>query len=186
MKLTVPSELADITIEQYKRLAELDLDTDDTSWVVEAICILCELQADDVQRLPLRDIERIAEVIKRLNDPNQNNQPLQTRIDYKGVRYGFHPNLSKLTVGEFADVETYCKDGFFNNLTQVMSILYRPIKEEHGEFYTIEDYSGARLDNHWDGLKMNIVMGAVNFFLSIGVNLTKDSPNYLRVGGAKT
>lgn len=182
MKLIVPSDLADITIKQYKLLAEIDLDANENNWVIEAVSILCKLKPEDVQRLPVSDLERIAKVIKRLNDPDQNEQPLQTIIDYKGVRYGFHPNLSKLTVGEFADVETYCKDGFFNNLTQVMSILYRPIKDEYGDFYSIEEYEGARLDNHWDDLKMNIVMGAVNFFLSIGLNFTKDLHSYSKAG----
>ena len=81
--------------------------------------------------------------------------------------------MSKLTVGEFADLESYCAEGFFENLNEIIGILYRPIKSEAGEFYTIEDYTGEVLPNYWDSLKMSVVLGATNFFLSTGVTLTR-------------
>ena len=52
--------------------------------------------------------------------------------------------------------------------------MYRPIKKEGGDFYTIEEYKADVFPNYWDSLKMDVVLGAVNFFLSIGVTLTND------------
>ena len=43
MKITVPDSLADITVKQYKLLAELELEEESTEWIVEAICIMCNL-----------------------------------------------------------------------------------------------------------------------------------------------
>ena len=182
MKITVPDSLADITVKQYKLLADLKLDEKSTEWIVEAICIMCNLSKEETNQLTIPEMERISTIISRINDADGQDEKLLTKLDYKGKRYGFHPNLSKLTVGEFADLETYCSQGLFDNLGYIISILYRPIKTESGDFYTIESYKGDGNPTYWDDLKMDIVMGAINFFLSIGVILTKDLANSLVEG----
>ena len=179
MKITVPDSLADITVKQYKELAEIKHDQDSNEWIIEAVCVLCQIEKSIVEKLTINELAQIAEIIKKLNDEDHNNQPLKQKIKYKGKRYGFHPNLSKLTVGEFADLESYCADGFFTNINQILGILYRPIAREGGDFYTIEEYTGDHFPNYWDELKMDVVLGAVNFFLSIGVSLTNGLANYL-------
>ena len=179
MKITVPDSLADITVKQYKALADIKLDENSTDWLLESISILCNLTKKQVGTLTIPETERISLIIAKLNNEDENNQELQQKIKYKGKRYGFHPNLSKLTVGEFADLETFCGGGFFKNLNEILCILYRPIKTEGGDFYTIEKYEGDTFPNYWDDLKMSVVLGAVNFFLSIGVTLTKDLANSL-------
>tara|TARA_R110002096_G_scaffold317525_2_gene511975 strand:- start:66 stop:623 length:558 start_codon:yes stop_codon:yes gene_type:complete len=185
MKITVPDSLADITVKQYKLLAEIEFKEDSTEWIIESISLLCGLSKEQVGSLTMPEVEKISKVIARLNNADKNNQQLKKKIKYKGKKYGFHPNLSKLTVGEFADLETYCGDGFFDNLNEILSILYRPIKTEGGDFYTIEKYKGDVFPNYWDNLKMDVVLGAVNFFLSIGVTLTKGLASSL-VAGVET
>ena len=185
MKITVPDSLADITVKQYKLLAEIEFKEDSTEWIIESISLLCGLSKEQVGSLTMPEVEKISKVIARLNNADKNNQQLQKKIKYKGKKYGFHPNLSKLTVGEFADLETYCGDGFFDNLNEILCILYRPIKTEGGDFYTIEKYKGDVFPNYWDNLKMDVVLGAVNFFLSIGVTLTKGLASSL-VAGVET
>ncbi len=186
MKITVPDSLADISVKQYKQLAEIEFKEDSTEWIIESISIMCDLSKEQVGTLTMPEVEKISKIISRLNNADKNNQKLSTKIKYKGKKYGFHPNLSKLTVGEFADLETYCGGGFFDNLNEILSILYRPIKTEGGDFYTIEKYKGDVFPNYWDNLKMDVVMGAVNFFLSIGVTLTKGLANSLVVEGEGT
>ena len=183
MKLTVPDSLADISVKQYKLLANLKLDEKSTEWIVEAICIMCNLSKEETNQLTIPEMERISTIISRINDADGQDEKLLTKLEYKGKRYGFHPNLSKLTVGEFADLETYCSQGLFDNLGYIISILYRPIKTESGDFYSIESYKGDGDPTYWDELKMDVVMGAINFFLSIGVILTKDLANSLAEEG---
>ncbi len=171
--------MADITVKQYKSIADLTVEEGSTEWLAKSIGIFCNLTPDLVAKLTVAELERISKIVQRINDPEENNQELVKKIDYKGERYGFHPNLSKLTVGEFADLETYCAGGFFENINEIMGILYRPIKIEGGNFYSIEEYTGDVLPNHWDDLPMAVVLGATNFFLSIGVSLTTDLANSL-------
>lgn len=186
MELIVPDSLADITVKQYRDLSNIDLAQDTTEWMTQSISILCNIDAAIVAKLTINELDKIGKVINKLTDSDQNNQELQKKIEYKGKRYGFHPNLSKLTVGEFADLETYCNGGYFDNLNEIIGILYRPIVNEGGEFYTIEDYDAVVLPNYWDDLKMDIVLGATNFFLSIAETLTTDLVSYSKVDQEQT
>lgn len=179
MKLTVPNSLEDISVAQYRKLANIDITQDETKWLKETICVLCNLEEAIVNKLSLKELEKIGKVVNKITNADTNDQELVTKIDYKGKRYGFHPNLSKLTVGEFADLETYCNAGFFDHINEIISILYRPIKQEHKDFYQIEEYTGDVFPDYWDDLKMNVVLGATNFFLSIGETLTTDLLNSL-------
>ena len=158
MKITVPDSLADISVKQYKALADIKLDENSTDWLLESISILCNLTKKQVGTLTIPETERISLIIGKLNNEDENNQELQQKI------------------------ETFCGGGFFKNLNEILCILYRPIKTEGGDFYTIEKYEGDTFPNYWDDLKMSVVLGAVNFFLSIGVTLTKDLVSYLPEG----
>ena len=186
MELIVPDSMADVTVKQYRDLSNIDLTQAETEWLSQAISILCNIDAEVVAKLTINELDKIGKVINKLTDSDQNNQELQKKMDYKGKRYGFHPNLSKLTVGEFADLESYCNGGYFENLNEIIGILYRPIVTEGGEFYTIEDYDAVVLDNYWDDLKMDVVLGATNFFLSTAETLTNDLVSYSKADQAQT
>ena len=181
MKLTVPNSLEDITVAQYRKLAQIDITQDETQWLKETVSVLCGLDESLVNKLSLTELEKIGTVVNKITNADTNDQELVKKIDYKGKRYGFHPNLSKLTVGEFADLETYCAAGFFEHINEIISILYRPIKQEHKDFYQIEEYTGDVFPDYWDDLKMHVVLGATNFFLSIGETLTNDLLSSLAV-----
>ena len=60
MKITVPDSLADITVKQYKLLAELNLDEKSTEWIVEAICIMCNLSKEETNQLTIPEMEKIS------------------------------------------------------------------------------------------------------------------------------
>ena len=186
MELIVPDSMADITVKQYREMSNIDLKQSETEWLTQSISILCNIDRVIVEKLTLDELDKIGNVINKITDPDQNNQELQKKIEYKGKRYGFHPNLSKLTVGEFADLEMYCNKGYFENLNEIIGILYRPIVQEGGDFYTIEDYKAVVLPNYWDNLKMDVVLGATNFFLSIAESLTNDLVNYSKVAVNQT
>ena len=47
-----------------------------------------------------------------------------------------------MTLGEYADLESFIKSGADKHLPEIMAVLYRPIKEEVDGVYTIEPYNG--------------------------------------------
>ncbi len=66
------------------------------------------------------------------------------------------------------------KDKFWNNIPIIFSILYRPIVKKSGKYYTIEPYAGTndeRIDFFKDILTMDIVFGAIGFFLNLQSDL---------------
>lgn len=176
--LYVPTGMQDITIEQYNKVTKIKAKEGTRTWLLKAICILCNITLEQARTLTIKELNKVGDILGKMNDVDANNQELQRKIEYKGIRYGFHPNLSDLTVGEFADLETFCNKDLFENLNEVMSILYRPIELESKDFYSIEEYKGKVLPDYWNELTMDIVLGAINFFLSIGQSLVKGLHNY--------
>ena len=71
--------------------------------------------------------------------------------------------------------DTYPVD---KHLPQVMGILYRPIVEEHGEFYRIADYDGEDRSEFFREMKMAHALGAAAFFLRIGKGLVDALDSY--------
>ena len=53
-----------------------------------------------------------------------------------------HPDLSEITLGEYADIESLIKEGIQKNMPEVMAVLFRKIIDKNGEAYTIEAYDG--------------------------------------------
>ncbi len=137
------------------------------SEVVETSSILCHVTSDEVMVLEKKARDHIGGVLGGIIDKYDDDYPLE-RIIELDTRYGFHPNLSRITLAEFADIETLCKDSLDKHLPQVMGILYRPIVEEHGDFYRIEDYDGEDRSEYFKEMKMAHALGAAAFFLRTG------------------
>ena len=93
MKLKVPNSLEDISVAQYRKLANIDLTQDETKWLKETISVLCNLDEKVVNKLSLKELQKIGTVVNKITDADTNDQELVKKIDYKGKRYGFHPNL---------------------------------------------------------------------------------------------
>ena len=138
--------------------------------MVDTICILCDLTQEEVMGMEKKDILHIGGVLGGIIDKYDESYPVE-RIIELDQRYGFHPNLSRITLAEFADIETLCKDSLDKHLPQVMGILYRPIVEEHGDFYRIEDYDGEDRSEYFKEMKMAHALGAAAFFLRTGTAL---------------
>ena len=112
-------------------------------------------------------IESVAVILNHLSNVKDDADiSLQKIIKIDGVEYGFHPELSDLTLGEYADLETFLKNGINNHLPEVMAVLYRPIVEKKNDVYTIEAYDGKISIRAEIMKKMNAeqVQGAMVFF----------------------
>ena len=174
--ITIPENLYDITVDQYLQVKAIP-EGDEMEQVVRTICILCHLERAEVMAMEQKDIQHIGGVIGGILDKYDEEYPVE-RIIELDQRYGFHPNLSRVTVAEFAYIETLCKDSFDTHLPQVMGILYRPIVEEHGEFYRIADYDGEDRSEFFKEMKLAHALGAAAFFLRTGRALVDALDSY--------
>ena len=128
-------------------------------------------------------IESVAVILNHLSNVKDDADiSLQKIIKIDGVEYGFHPELSDLTLGEYADLETFLKNGINNHLPEVMAVLYRPIVEKKNDVYTIEAYDGKISIRAEIMKKMNAeqVQGAMVFFWTFVKKFFEILPSSLR------
>ena len=134
------SSWEEVTLEKWLKLIDFQKGTKSKE-AEETIAALSDIPKDLIKRLELKDVAAIMSAISEAQD-NQNSS-LKRIIQIDGKRYGFHPDLSSITLGEWADVETFIKQDIQKNLPDIMAILYRPIVEETDSgIYTIEAYDG--------------------------------------------
>ena len=129
----------DVTLEKFMQLT-MEEDVSKTKEVEQTIALLSDLPQTLIKELSLRDVTNIFEKLAELQV--QENEMLTTTLTIDGVEYGMHPDLSEITLGEYADIETYVKMGLQKHLPEIMEILFRPIVERENDVYTIEAYNG--------------------------------------------
>ena len=140
----------DVTLEKWIKLININ-DNDKSKEALETIALLSDIPKKLINQLGIQDVALILSKIAELQ--KKANSSLKKIIEINGKRYGFHPSLSDITLGEYADIEAFMKNDLQQNLANVMAILYRPVIEE-GEngFYTIESYDG-KIDKRAEEMK---------------------------------
>jgi hypothetical protein len=110
-------------------------------------------------------------------------------IESEGVKLGFHPNINGLTFKEWADLDQLAKaiwpDGktaHYQNLPQLMAILFRPVAEQVGTYYNLKPYDSdgvAKYLHAVEALTMDRIQGALLFFSTLSAELVNNSLEYL-------
>ena len=159
--IRVPETLADITLEQYIAVSKLT-DENEQARTIKVLEILCGLSEEQIKATELSDLSRIITIVTGVLE-SETEVEVKHTYEYKGVTYGLVPDLSRVTLAEFADIDTLCQDGVLDNLPQVMGILYRPVTEQHGKFYLVADYDGADRTEQMLQMPADIAVGALNF-----------------------
>ena len=133
------SSWKEVTLEKWLKLLDFQEGTksEEARDTIEA---LSNIPKNTINQLELKDI---AVIMGRVSEMQQKqDSSLKRIIEVGGKRYGFHPNLDDITLGEYADIETFIKNDIDKNLPELMAILYRPIVEEKNDIYIIEAYDG--------------------------------------------
>ena len=130
---------SDVTLETWLKLIEFQEGTK-TEEATHTIGTLTDIPKRLVQELALADVVAIMNKVGEIQA--KQGTDLKRIIEINGIKYGYHPDLSEITLGEYADIEQFIKDGLESNLPQLMSVLYRPIKEQKNDIYVIDSYDG--------------------------------------------
>lgn len=100
------------------------------------------------------------------------------RVKIDGRWHGFIPDWEKITVGEWADLEHYCKEEPWESADAVLSILFRPIIEEDLKqgTYSIAAYGDCGTERRHQFLDASAALyeGAVVFFWATVERCMKD------------
>ena len=182
VKLTIPDNLSDITIETYQKYVKIQEGKgSEKNKVVKSLALLCNTTPFVVKKMDYKDLLEIMSIIKTMIDTEPKDEEFRKTFVFKKEEYGFVPNLSKLSTGEYIDLETYCKEPI-ENLHIIMSILYRKITFKRNERYAIENYDPDEFKEElFKDCPMDIALSSLGFFLTLGSVLAKTSQRFLQV-----
>ena len=172
------SSWEDVTLETWLSLIDFETGTK-TEEATETIAALSNIPKELVKELALSDVAVIMNRIAALQQKQDTN--LKKIIEIEGIEYGFHPDLDSITLGEYADIETFIKNGIEKHLPELMAVLYRPIKEKKNDIYIIDAYDGNIRLRTEEMKKMSAeqVQSALVFFYNFAKELSEILPLYL-------
>ena len=184
IEIRVPESWQDITLQDYlkfyKAMKPYDGAEEYTTKIVEvAAYYLCNIDAQTLNKLPMDTFNEIAKSIIDLIQSGKKQELVKSFV-LGDTKYGFITNLDQMTYGEYVDLVTYSKD-VYENAALLCSILYRPILEEDKGQYKIQEYKGtneSQIELFYQKLTMDIVFGALGFFLNLQTDLSTSTLTY--------
>ena len=129
----------DVNLETWIKLIDFQKGTN-AQEAMDSIQLLSNIPKKLVKELSIVDVSIIMQHIAKVQ--REQDGALKRIIRLEGKEYGFHPSLDRITLGEYADLETYIKLGIDKHLPEVMAILYRRVTKKKNKIYTIEAYKG--------------------------------------------
>jgi len=169
---------ADVTLSTWLQLIDFETGTK-TEEATETIAALSDIPKKLIKELSLSDVAVIMSKVGELQA--KQDTKLKRIIEINGVEYGFHPDLDSISLGEYADIEQFIKNGIDKQLPELMAVLYRPIKLKKNDIYIIEPYDGdIRLRaEEMKLMSAEQVQSALVFFYTLGKVLSEILPLYL-------
>jgi len=169
---------SDVTLETWLKLVDFATGTK-TEEATETIAALSDIPKKLIKELALSDVAVIMSKIAELQ--TKQDSTLKRIIEINDVEYGFHPDLDKITLGEYADVEQFIKNGIETNLPELMAVLYRPVKLKKNDIYIIDAYDGDITMRTEEMKKMSAaqVQSALFFFYNFAKVLSGILPSFL-------
>ena len=164
MDILVPTSINDITLEQYQRFALINTEDQDQEFFIhKTIEIFCNVDLKTINKFPIKDAREISEdILAVLNQ----NVPFTDRFELDGVKYGFIPDLQQMSLGEFIDLEDSLKSA--KDFHKAASVMFRPIKKEFKNLYSIEPYEASRdMQELMKKAPIGIISASIVFFYTI-------------------
>lgn len=169
IEIVVPNSQHEIDLGSYQKFAKIK--GDDDFIARKMLQIFCGI--DDVFKVSVADVNSVSLIIsKALSEPQDT---LIKKFSLEGVRMGFIPNLSRMTYGEFIDLERYISD--WDNMHKAMAVLYRPVVDDKAGLYSIQEYEGTDDADNYKAMPISVVFSAIVFFYRI---VRKISSHYLK------
>jgi len=172
--IEIPESLNEVTLDQYQRYLKIQENNDDEKFLaVKMIEIFCGIRGDHVLLMRATDINSIVQILtEMLNDKPK----LVHNFKMKGTQYGFIPKLDDMSFGEYIDLDTFIGD--WENMHRAMNVLYRPVVNQYGDKYNIQDYD-VDIAERLKDMPMSAVLGSIVFFYNLGMDLSKAMLNSL-------
>jgi hypothetical protein len=185
-KVSIPKDWNGISIRmylQFKKVKERKLKEEEFN--LEVLSVVCGLEKRMIENMEITSINKVLKSLKFLEKEMPDTKELVKTVEWNGKEYGFIPNLSEITMGEYIDIEEHCKNAE-DNLHKIMSILYRPIVKKTNRRYSIEPYVPSKeIQDEFLDFPILPSMSALSFFFLLGKKLQNSLDKYLKKGMEK-
>jgi len=181
MKLVIPSSLNDITLIQYQEYnqeieSRKKLPDAEEYLKIKKIEIFCKISREQIMNLEYDSVENISNILDNILE----KQPaLVERFEVNGIKFGWMPDLDKMSYGELLDLNGNISD--WSAMHIAMGVLYRPIKNESNGLYNIEKYEGDKYHQYMRKMPLSAVISAMVFFWNLGLDCVKYILNSLEM-----
>tara|TARA_X000001382_G_scaffold26055_1_gene16532 strand:+ start:2610 stop:3323 length:714 start_codon:yes stop_codon:yes gene_type:complete len=181
IELSVPDALSDITLGQYQKyLKILDSNKDDENAAefinLKTIEIFCNVEFKDVLKIPLGEAEKVLTII---NKAFEEKPDIIRHFKLLNVDMGFIPNLERISLGEYIDIENGITD--WQTMHKAMAVLYRPVNFKSREKYTIAPYEPSdEVSELMKEMPLDVAMSSMVFFYALGMELLKAIPTFIQ------
>lgn len=181
IELEVPSSLEAITLGQYQRylkVADQNKGEEYNDFLNKKLVeIFCNVDLNEVEQIPFVEFEKVLTIIQ---EAFEKKWSLTKRFKLLDVDMGFIPKLDDMSLGEYVDVESSIGD--WQEMHKAMAVLFRPVNFSQKDKYTIAPYSPSEeVKELMKEMPLSVVMGAVVFFYSLGIELSRASLNFLEM-----
>tara|TARA_R110000868_G_scaffold13143_2_gene61771 strand:- start:823 stop:1521 length:699 start_codon:yes stop_codon:yes gene_type:complete len=176
-KLYIPTDLSEITLEQYQYLMKItNVKDEEEISARKMISVLCKIPLSAVLKLEVSSVLDITSKFSKMFE--KYDQQLIHRFKLAGTEFGFIPHLESMSWGEYMDAEKYMSD--WQSMHNAMSVLFRPIVKAKGDKYSIEEYeSSINYAEVMKGMPLNVAISANVFFWTLGAELLEGTMNFL-------
>ena len=182
--INCPKSWADVSLADYIQFNKQLKPYFNTDKYTEKALLFATFNFTDITEEEYRDLPEstFSEVEKQMLELlNSTKLSLIKSFQSGDTTYGFIPNLDDMGYGEYLDLVSYTSKDIWEEIATVMAILYRPINKKLLNAYTIEKYKGTSpevISLFSDILTMDIVFGAISFFLDLQKDLKKGILTY--------
>jgi len=178
MKVTIPTELSEITLKQYQKFVKILNENEESEFLsLKMIEIFCGVSLKVASSMRKKDLEEATSIIGGLFTKIP---PLIKKFEMDGIEFGFCPNLDELSWGEYVDIDTYSTTKDWQDMHKCLAVLYRPIKRKMGDKYQLEPYeSSLKYSDQMLNMPLDVALSAIVFFYRLGNDLLISTMDYL-------
>lgn len=172
--LKLPQQWSQISVSQFLELRSLSSEDGLFNYKIDVLCILTDKDVSYFEELELNELSELTKQIKWIqSDPSRR---YKSKID----NYVLKP-YSKLSLGEFIDLEHYFSNNYLENFCHILALLYRRTSKNIYGDDIIEPYEYSprdRLDWYLD-YPITDVYGLIPEYLKYRENFTNTYTNLL-------
>lgn len=122
VKLDIPDYL---TVGQFQKLTNLE-HLSELGKIIKTISVATGKSEDEIRTYGSTTVPAIYRDIVKCMDVQEEFHAI---FEHESTLYGFQ-NIDKMSLGEFVDLETLCKEPI-ENIHEIMAILYRPVNKHN-------------------------------------------------------